>query len=293
MNSVLHVLALGLVKFLQALPLRWVARLGRAAGALAYLLDVRHRKVALRNLTAAFGAEKTGDDLRALAREHFRRLGENYCCAVRTAAMTWAELEQHCQFVGEGKFFEDGARGDPRSCVVAIGHFGNFELYARIGNCIPAFRCGTTYRGIRPEALDRILLSLRERSGCRFFERRTQGNELKAFMQERGVILGLLSDQHAGRGGVWLPFFGRDCSTTPAPAVFAQRYDCRLHTGICYRVGLARWRIEVGDEIPTAENGRRRSTDAILRDVNRVFEAAVRRDPANWFWVHNRWKTKP
>jgi KDO2-lipid IV(A) lauroyltransferase len=29
-----------------------------------------------------------------------------------------------------------------------------------------------------------------------------------------------------------------------------------------------------------------------MRDVNRAFEAAVRRDPANWFWVHDRWKTK-
>jgi KDO2-lipid IV(A) lauroyltransferase len=27
-----------------------------------------------------------------------------------------------------------------------------------------------------------------------------------------------------------------------------------------------------------------------MLDVNRAFEAAVRRDPANWFWVHNRWK---
>ena len=27
-----------------------------------------------------------------------------------------------------------------------------------------------------------------------------------------------------------------------------------------------------------------------MRDVNRAFEAAVRRDPANWFWVHRRWK---
>jgi KDO2-lipid IV(A) lauroyltransferase len=25
-------------------------------------------------------------------------------------------------------------------------------------------------------------------------------------------------------------------------------------------------------------------------DVNRAFEAAIRRDPANWFWVHRRWK---
>ena len=27
-----------------------------------------------------------------------------------------------------------------------------------------------------------------------------------------------------------------------------------------------------------------------MLDVNRAFEMAVKRDPANWFWVHNRWK---
>ena len=63
-----------------------------------------------------------------------------------------------------------------------------------------------------------------------------------------------------------------------------------MHTGICYRVGLARWRIEAGQRIPTHENGQPRALEAIMGDVNRAFEAAVRRDPANWFWVHNRWK---
>ena len=87
-----------------------------------------------------------------------------------------------------------------------------------------------------------------------------------------------------------LPFFGRDCSTSAAPAVFALRYDCVLFVGICYRVGLARWRLEGSKAIPTHSDGHARPTDAIMRDVNAVFEAAVRRDPANWFWVHNRWK---
>jgi KDO2-lipid IV(A) lauroyltransferase len=53
---------------------------------------------------------------------------------------------------------------------------------------------------------------------------------------------------------------------------------------------LARWRIEVGDEIPTRENGRARSVETIMGAVNDAFEAAIRRDPANWFWVHRRWK---
>jgi lauroyl/myristoyl acyltransferase len=28
----------------------------------------------------------------------------------------------------------------------------------------------------------------------------------------------------------------------------------------------------------------------IMRDVNTAFETAIRRDPVNWLWVHNRWK---
>ena len=94
-------------------------------------------------------------------------------------------------------------------------------------------------------------------------------------------------------GAVRVPFLGQDCSTTTAPAIFALRYHCALIPGICYRVGLARWRIEAGDEIPIRENGQPRSPAVIMADVNRAFEAAVRRDPANWFWVHKRWKPAP
>jgi len=87
-----------------------------------------------------------------------------------------------------------------------------------------------------------------------------------------------------------LPFLGRLCSTTAAPAVFALRYGCPLFTAVCYRVALARWHIEVGDPIPTHENGQPRAVADIMLEVNRTFEVAVRRDPANWFWVHRRWK---
>jgi hypothetical protein len=48
----------------------------------------------------------------------------------------------------------------------------------------------------------------------------------------------------------------------------------------------------VGDEIPTLEDGQPRAIAAIMNDVNRAFEIATRRDPANWFWVHNRWKPR-
>jgi lauroyl/myristoyl acyltransferase len=292
METLLYLLARGVVGLVQSLPLTWVARLGRFGGALAYWLDARHRRVTLGNLTLCFGQQKAPAEIRALARENFRRIGENFACAAKTASMSAEELRPYVEFAGDSAILSPPPGQPPHSVVVAIGHFGNFELYARFGQFCPAYQCATTYRGLRQPSLNRFLQSLRERSGCLFFERRTDGAALKAAMNRPGLLLGLLADQHAGDGRL-IPFLDHDCSTSVAPAVFALRYRCPLHTGICYRTGLARWRIEAGPEIPIREtNGAPRGPSAIMADVNRAFEQAVRRDPANWFWVHNRWKLR-
>lgn len=289
MDTLLYWFARSFVACLQALPLRGVARIGRAGGAVAFWLDARHRRVAVRNLTMCF-PEKSATEIRAIAKENFRRLGENYLSAIKTAAMTAEELKPHFKFIGVEKILPPTTAANARSLVVAIGHFGNFELYARFGQYVPGFQCATTYRALRQPSLNRLMQAMREKSGCLFFERRTDAAALKAAMGEKNLLLGLLADQHSSIGGVRLPFFGHECSTNAAPAVFALRYDCPLHTGICYRVGLAQWEIEAGAEIPTREAGHPRPTEAIMADVNRALETAIRRDPANWFWVHNRWK---
>ena len=280
-----------LVALIQALPLTLVARLGRAVGGLIFWLDARHRRVALKNLAMCFGREKSPAEIRELARENFRRIGENFASAVKTAVMSTDQMRRHFDFVGMEKILKFQAESGPQNRIVAIGHFGNFELYARFGQFVPVFKCATTYRGLRQPSLSRLMQSLRETSNCRFFERRTEGAALRACMTDTGLLLGLLADQNYGY--LRLPFLGHECSTSNAPAIFALRYHCPLHTAICYRTGLARWVIEAGDEIPTLENGQPRPMAAIMSDVNRAFEVAVRRDPANWFWVHNRWKPAP
>lgn len=290
MDALLYLLARSLLALVQALPLRWVARLGRWAGGLCYLLDARHRRVALRNLALCFGTERPLPELRAIVRENFRRIGENFACAARTAGMSPAEIRTCLEVVGGEKLRADPGRRQRRSFVAAIGHFGNFELYARVNLFVEGLQGATTYRGLRQPALNRLLQDLRAQSGCLFFERRTEVEALKAAVHRGNLLIGFLADQHAGDRGLRLPFFGHECSTSAAPAVFALRYDCPVHPAICYRVALGRWRIEIGDAIPTHEGGQPRPVAAIALEINRAFEVAVRRDPANWFWVHNRWK---
>lgn len=289
MDFLFTILARVVVAFLQALPLGAVAWLGRTFGALAYWLDARHRKMAARNIAMCF-PEKSATEVRALARENFRRIGESFACAVKTASFDDAGIRAVTEFVGAEKFPKAAAGERPRRVVCAVGHFANFELLGRTGLFVPGYQTATTYRGLRQEGLTRVMQELREKSGCLFFERRKDGDALKTAMNRPGMMLGLFTDQHAGDRGARLPFFGRDCSTSVAAGVLALRYDCALFTVICHRTAPGRWRIEVGDEIPTHTNGQPRSTEDMSRDMNRAFEVAIRRDPANWFWVHNRWK---
>src|SRR3974390_910371 len=101
METALYWLARAVVALVRSLPLPWVAQLGRFFGGLAYQLDRRHRRVALRNLAMCFGGEKSDAELKALAKENFRRIGENFACAAKTAAMTLDQLRPYVEFSGD------------------------------------------------------------------------------------------------------------------------------------------------------------------------------------------------
>lgn len=276
-----------LVASIQLLPLDLAARLGRCAGGLAWFIDRRHRTAAIDNLTHALGSHFNPHELHQIARENFRRLGENYVSAIKTASMPDAALQSRVEVVGmEGIVPPTG-----QSLVAAIGHFGNFEICARLRSRLAGHRLGTTYKAQRPPQLDAVLQGLRRQSGVLLFERTRDAAALRSALQDGNLVLALFSDQHAGERGLWIPFFGRPCSTSAAPAVYALRFQTPLTVAICYRTRLAHWRIEVSPLIPTLQpDGSPRTPEAILTEINQHFESAILRDPANWFWVHRRWK---
>jgi lauroyl/myristoyl acyltransferase len=288
-DTVVYFLARTALALIGILPLKLVAVLGRAGGAITFYADARHRKVAIGNLELCFGAEMSASEIRSLARENFKRIGEAFACGVKTATMSSEVLEPHLTFAFPGLDFTGNGQS-LQSLVVAIGHFGNFELYSRVAQAMKPYRALSTYRALRQPKLNFLLQELRNRSGCQFFERRTEGVALRRAMSSGGVVLGLLADQNAGGRGLPAEFMGHPCSTSAAPALYALRHKCRLLMGICFRKRLGQWHIDLTQEIATHEAGKPRPLEAIMRDVNLHFEKAVRRDPANWFWVHNRWK---
>ena len=169
MDVLLALLARVVVAFLQALPLGTVAWLGRVFGALAYVLDGRHRNVAQRNISECF-PEKSATEVRSLARENFQRIGESFACAVKTASFDADGIRAVTEFVGAEKFPKPTPGQSPPSVVCAVGHFANFELLGRSALFCPGYQVATTYRGLRHAGLTRVMQALREKSGSLFFK---------------------------------------------------------------------------------------------------------------------------
>ena len=293
METVYYLIARCVIGIAFCLPLKWVAWCGRHAGAIAWHLDKRHRDVALQNLHASF-PEKNEGEIHKIARENFRRLGETYSCVLKAGHMKENEISEILTIEGYEEIENILKENPEERIILAAGHFGNFELFSWLRLAAPSVRQWiTTYRGLRQRKLTELLLDLRKASGVLYLERRDQGPQIKKAMELPGVVLGLVADQHAGASGIRLPVFDRMASVNPAPAIMAKRYNCRLFPTACFRTSLGRWKIELGNEIPIRTNGKRRSTKDITLDIIAAHEEYIRRDPANWFWVHNLWKPNP
>jgi lauroyl/myristoyl acyltransferase len=276
---------------IRLLPLKLVCFIGRQIGFVFYFIDTSHRKIAVNNLTNSLGNYHSESEITSIAKENFRRLGEVYLSVLKTAHISLKNLSDILSVKGlEHLDLSQRNDGSNPSFMFAIGHFGNFELYANAGLFAPEFDVGTTYRGFNQPWVEKLVTKIRNRSGCHYFDRRFEGKKLMSFMKRPNSITGLLADQNAGRSGIELPLFGLPCSTNPAPAIFSLRYNLRLHCCLCRRVGLGRWELELGPEISTHTNGNARSVNDIMSDINATYEDYIREDPANWFWVHNRWK---
>jgi lipopolysaccharide heptosyltransferase II len=268
-----------------ALPLPLLFRVGQFAGFGAWLILPHYRRLSLRNLSIALAPEKTPTELRRLVRQHFQQLGANILCSVKLGAMPVDQIEQRVEIENIDLIHQYLRHGRP--VVLLLSHLGNWELCAQL---LPKFigyvRNSTIYQRLGNRRIDEHVRRLRARTGVEMFDRK-EGFQKAIDLLRGGGAIGILCDQHAGDQGLWVPFFGKLASTSPLPALLAKRTNAALIGIAFYTSGLARWRVVIGPSLET----KGKSLEALTAQANEVVAGQIRLAPADWFWVHNRWKT--
>jgi KDO2-lipid IV(A) lauroyltransferase len=93
--------------------------------------------------------------------------------------------------------------------------------------------------------------------------------------------------------GVFVDFFGYRACTNKGMALLARRTEAPVIPVFLVREKSG-FMAEFGSEIPLIKTEDiRKDLESNTQQYNRIIEDFVRRYPDQWFWVHQRWKTKP
>ena len=284
MDYAVYLLAVSLLAVLGRLPLTLVFRLGGAFGLLAWAVLPGYRRLVRRNLEIAFGATMSAGEIRRLVRLHFYTLGANLLSVPRLARMPEAAVQERVDLIGLPGL--RAALDRKEGVVMAINHIGNWELYAQLIGRVRDVPVGAIFQSQRNKYLNRLIDRDRRRLGLETFDRR-KGYLGAVDLVQRGGILAILVDQHAGDGALWTPLFGRLASTSTLAGIIAQSTGAPLVSVAIHTVGTARWRCVI--EPPSESRGK--SVEEITSELNRTLEREISVSPKDWFWVHDRWKT--
>ena len=276
--------------FVRRLPLGMAQRTGDAFGTLAFRLSGKERHKALLSLARAF-PEKSDAERFTLARACFRHLGR---CAFEAAVaerLSAAQFEALVEVPPEVRDMLLSAHQRGKGVVAVTGHVGHWELlgWAFVRQGIPLHVIAQQNVDAR---LTKLVVDFRGRGDVHTVLRGVPGaavGMLRAL--RRGDALGLLIDQDTRVQSVCVPFFGRRASTPRAPADLTLRSGATTVAVFLQRGPDGRYHLS-GEEVAVPRTG---DTEADVLELTRRYsdaiEAAIKRAPEKWVWMHQRWKT--
>ncbi len=269
------------------LPLGLQAALGRGIGRLLFALASTRRRIALRNIGLCFPAQSAAQH-EQLARKHFEWLGRSilergvlwYASPERLKRLIHVEGEVHL------------AEQSERPVMWLVPHFMALDV-AGVAVLLFQKRKGISiYQEQSDPVMDAAIRRGRLRLGnAEIFPRDESGRALFRAIRRGDAFFNLPDMDFGERDAAFVPFFGIPAATLLAPSRLARALDMvvqpvlaeALPGGAGYRVRFMPPWTDFPTEDPLADTAA----------MNRWIETEIRANPAQYLWVHKRFKTRP
>ena len=284
MNVLGAYLTIGFMRLLAILPLSWVRALGWGLGSLLFLLLKSRRHVAMVNLTLCF-PEHSRQQIRRLARQNFIY----YMQALLDRGWLWhgsaAVTLRRLKITGA---VEQLQNDEP--VVLFVPHFvgldaGNTAFTQQIPR-----KLITIYTNQANKTMDAWILKRRARFGnIRLFGRVAGVKEIIAALRS-GEMLGILPDMGFGpEESIVVPFYGIPTYTVPSLHRFARLGKAKV-VPVLNKMTNYGYEVQV---LPAWDNFPSSSMEADTTRMNKALEGYIESMPAQYFWVHKRFKDRP
>ena len=280
--------------FLNILPQDLSLKIGRFLGLLFYKIDKKHRKHTLNNLKIAFPT-KTENELNDIAIKFYKNLGMVFVEIFRLNKYKESNIDDFVEYDFDQIKNIYGGQG----ILLLTAHFGNWELLAKTFG-LKGYKGNVLARPLDNPYIEKILYDLRTASGNKvIYNRENAVKNIISALNEKEIV-GFLPDENASkRIGVFVDFFGVKACTMPGMANIAAKTKLPVVPAFIVRIkgkdgNYSKHRLIIEPPLDIKyTSDRKTDTMNILKLFNEKIEDIIKQYPEQWFWIHNRWKTRP
>lgn len=277
---------------IRLIPGRYLYGFAKHIANLGYCLVNKQRNIALESLAFAFGQDKSRQEIEKIAKDCFTFMAKS---AVELMfLLDRPNLINKCVSLS-GRENLDRALSKGQGVILVSAHFGNFPLMiARLA--LLGYRIAGIMRPMRDSRIEKIFLAKRQRLNIKTIysqPRNTCVNHAIEALRNNELVF-IPIDQNFGTGGIFVDFFQRKAATATGPVVLAQRTKAIILPCFIIRQEDDTHQIVFEPALNLVEGKDFQETVIInIQRLTSIIESYIRKYPAQWGWVHRRWKSKP
>jgi len=185
------------------------------------------------------------------------------------------------------KSFKNSISGN----LIFTAHFGNWEIYPQIFSGLKIPFSGV-YREMNNKFADEFVQKYRNKKFIDFIPKGKNGIFKLARNLREGKEILMLVDQKLNNG-ITVPFLGVPSKTTDSVATFALKHNYNVYSAVVFRKSFSSsFNLEIRKfEVINTGNLQKDIIDTTIK-INETIGEWIKQKPEQWFWVHNRWKSK-
>lgn len=263
--------------------------LGNGLGNLMWLVVPKRRRLATRNIAKHLDLPE--DQAAMLAKSSFRHSARSFLEILLTDRFN--KNSPRLSFAQPELW--DALCASPRPIVFATGHIGAWELEAgMLGDLYEASRPHIIVVRRYPDpAMQAFITSRREVNGGQMIGHRTVASSVLRALRKNGIVAFLVDHNALSSEALFLPFLGEEAAVNMGPALLAIRAEAIIWPGFLLREGKNYvFHLHEPLDTLTLQGSRDEKVREAALFYTRAVEKIIRVAPEQWFWMHNRWKSR-
>lgn len=276
---------------IKCLPGAMIYGFAKHMARLGYFIASKHRNIALEGLNAAFGKEKTPDEIKKIAKDCFifmAKSGVELLFLIGRPKL----IREKVTFLGKEHL--DAALNKGKGVILMSAHFGNFPLMMTKLS-VEGYKIAGIIRYARDKKAEKIFYNQRQKVGIKtiYSQPRKACVENSIRTLRNNELLFIPLDQNFGTGGVFVDFFGRKAATATGPVVLSLRTQAAIVPCFIIRGGNDTHQVIFEPEFRLEKVDTYEKTVFInIQRLTNIIESYIRKYPAEWGWIHRRWKSQ-